>query len=83
MKECLLYAIGGTTRRSCRVDKAVSVNRMDWSQRPGHRRGFVKRLARLWFIKVNQGLHVEDFQCQINFKHHSIGAGEALKVFEP
>lgn len=30
MKECLLYVIGGIIRRSCRVDKVVLVNRMDW-----------------------------------------------------
>ena len=40
-------------------------------------------IAGFWFIKINQGLHVEDFQCQVNFKHYPIGNGEALEVFEP
>lgn len=40
----------------------------------------MKRIAELWFLKVNQGLHGEGFQCQINFKLHPVGIGGALEV---
>ena len=42
----------------------------------------MKRIAELWFVKVNQGLPVE-CQCQINFKLHPVDAEEYLEVFEP
>ena len=39
--------------------------------------------AGFWFVKINQGLHAKDFQCQINFKYFPVDSGEPLEVFDP